>query len=121
MVVNNAILLDAFISERRGAGAGMLEAGQEAVRDRFRAIFLTSLTTVAGLGPLLFEQSTQAQFLRPIVASLAFGLVSATLLALFVTPALLAALEDFGLTVGPTDDREAEGETGSPDADAPVS
>jgi len=121
VVVNNAILLDAFIGERRGAGAGMLDAGQEAVRDRFRAIFLTSLTTVAGLGPLLFEQSTQAQFLRPIVASLAFGLVSATLLALFVTPALLAALEDFGLTLGPTDDREAEGETGSRDADAPVS
>jgi multidrug efflux pump subunit AcrB len=96
VVVNNAILLDAFIGERRASGAEMFEAGREAVRDRFRAIFLTSLTTVAGLGPLLFEQSTQAQFLRPIVASLAFGLAGATLMTLFVTPAFLAVLDDFG-------------------------
>ena len=97
VVVNNSILLDAFIGARRGEGADIVTAGQEAVRDRFRAIFLTSLTTVAGLGPLLFEQSTQAQFLRPIVASLAFGLSAATLLALFVTPAMLAVLDDLGL------------------------
>ena len=97
VVVNNSILLDAFIGERRAAGAPMLEAGREAVRDRFRAIFLTSLTTVVGLAPLLFEPSTQAQFLRPIVASLAFGLTSATLLSLFITPAILAILEDFGV------------------------
>lgn len=103
VVVNNSILLDAFIGERRAAGASILEAGTEAVRDRFRAIFLTSLTTVVGLGPLLFEQSTQAQFLRPIVASLAFGLTSATLLSLFITPAILAILEDFGVSVA---DRE---------------
>lgn len=99
VAVNDTILLDAFIGERRAAGMPMLEAGREAVRDRFRAIFLTSLTTVVGLGPLLFEQSTQAQFLRPIVASLAFGLTSATLLSLFVTPAILAILEDLGLSV----------------------
>jgi len=99
VAVNDTILLDAFIAARRAAGMAMLEAGREAVRDRFRAIFLTSLTTVVGLGPLLFEQSTQAQFLRPIVASLAFGLTSATLLSLFVTPAILAILEDLGLSV----------------------
>ncbi|MBZ4020878.1 hypothetical protein CKO11_00195 [Rhodobacter sp. TJ_12] len=103
VVVNNAILLDAFIGARRAAGMGIVDAGREAVRDRFRAIFLTSLTTVAGLGPLLFEQSTQAQFLRPIVASLAFGLTSATLLSLFVTPAMLAILEDFGMRVADRD------------------
>ena len=99
VVVNNSILLDAFIGEHRAAGMPILEAGREAVRDRFRAIFLTSLTTVVGLGPLLLEQSTQAQFLRPIVASLAFGLTSATILALFVTPAMLAVLEDLGVRV----------------------
>ena len=97
VVVNNAILLDGFITEKRAEGLAMRAAGREAVRDRFRAIFLTSLTTVAGLGPLLLEQSTQAQFLRPIVASLAFGLSAATLLSLFVTPAILAILEDLGL------------------------
>ncbi|WP_323770682.1 efflux RND transporter permease subunit [Antarctobacter sp.] len=97
VVVNDSILLVAFMKERVGDGEDIVAAGQAAVRDRFRAIFLTSLTTVVGLGPLLFEQSTQAQFLRPIVASLAFGLTGATLLALFVSPAVYAILHDFGL------------------------
>ncbi len=97
VVVNDSILLIEFIKTHFDAGDDIVEAGVSAVRDRFRAIFLTSLTTVAGLGPLLFEQSTQAQFLRPIVASLAFGLSGATLLALFVTPAVFAILADLRL------------------------
>ena len=97
VVVNNSILLVAFIEERFEGGADLLESAQAAVADRFRAIFLTSLTTVVGLGPLLLEQSTQAQFLRPIVASLAFGLSASTLLALFVTPAMVLVLNDLGL------------------------
>ena len=97
VVVNDSILLVNFIDEKVQQGIDVLEAGREAVRDRFRAIFLTSLTTVVGLGPLLLEQSTQAQFLRPIVASLAFGLTAATFLALFVTPAVVAVLHDFKL------------------------
>ena len=97
VVVNDSILLVTFIKERLSAGATMAEAAESAVRDRFRPIFLTSLTTIVGLGPLLFEMSTQAQFLRPIVASLAFGLTGATLLALFVTPAAFAVLNDAGL------------------------
>jgi len=97
VVVNDSILLVNFMEERLEAGADVISAGTDAVRDRFRAIFLTSLTTVVGLGPLLFEQSTQAQFLRPIVASLAFGLTTATFLALFVTPSVIAVLQDFGL------------------------
>jgi multidrug efflux pump subunit AcrB len=97
VVVNDSILLIEFIKEHFEEGGDMLDAGVSAVRDRFRAIFLTSLTTVVGLGPLLFEQSTQAQFLRPIVASLAFGLTGATLLALFVSPAVFAILHDLRL------------------------
>ncbi|MCB1489405.1 MAG: efflux RND transporter permease subunit, partial [Bauldia sp.] len=97
VVVNDSILLVNFIRERFGQGIDIVEAAREGIRDRFRAIFLTSLTTVVGLAPLLFEQSTQAQFLRPIVASLAFGLATATLLALFVTPAMLVILNDIGL------------------------
>ena len=97
VVVNDSILLVNFMDDRLEKGSNVIDAGREAVRDRFRAIFLTSLTTIVGLGPLLFEQSTQAQFLRPIVASLAFGLTAATLLALFVTPAVLAILHDFGV------------------------
>ena len=98
VVVNDSILLVNFMDERLQSGIDVLDAGREAVRDRFRAIFLTSLTTIVGLGPLLFEQSTQAQFLRPIVASLAFGLTAATLLALFVTPAVIAVFHDLRLT-----------------------
>lgn len=97
VVVNDSILIIEFQKERHRAGEDILEAGVNAVRDRFRAIFLTSLTTVAGLGPLLFEQSTQAQFLRPIVASIAFGLSGATFLALFLTPAVFAILHDLRL------------------------
>jgi len=97
IVVNNSILLIAFIKERYNEGAELTAAAQGAVRDRFRPIFLTSLTTVVGLGPLLFETSTQAQLLLPIVASLAFGLTTATVLALFVTPAMFLILHDMGV------------------------
>jgi len=97
VVVNGSILLVGFMKDRFAEGGDLVEAAQGAVRDRFRAIFLTSLTTIIGLGPLLFEQSTQAQFLRPIVTSLAFGLTGATLLALFVTPAMYLILHDLGL------------------------
>ncbi|WP_116132023.1 efflux RND transporter permease subunit [Tropicimonas sp. IMCC34043] len=97
VVVNGSILLVGFIKDRHAEGAELADAAREAVRDRFRAIVLTSLTTLVGLGPLLFEPSTQAQFLRPIVASLAFGLTSATILSLFVTPAMLLILNDFGV------------------------
>ncbi|MBV1864445.1 MAG: efflux RND transporter permease subunit [Rhodobacteraceae bacterium] len=97
IVVNNSILLIAFIKERYNQGDELIQAAQGAVRDRFRPIFLTSLTTIAGLGPLLFETSTQAQLLLPIVASLAFGLTTATVLALFVTPAMFLILHDMGL------------------------
>ncbi len=89
-------------------GAELQEAALEAIRDRFRAIVLTSLTTIVGLAPLLFEPSTQAQFLRPIVASLAFGLTSATILALFVTPALFLILDDLGLYRRPAADGDDE-------------
>ena len=68
-----------------------------AARDRFRAVILTSVTTIAGLLPLLMETSTQAQFLIPIVASLAFGLFSATLLSLFMIPSWFLIFEDLGM------------------------
>ncbi len=74
IVVNDSILLVTFIKERQRHGTDVAEAARLAARDRFRAIVLTSLTTVAGLLPLLMETSTQAQLLIPLVASLVFGL-----------------------------------------------
>ncbi|KZZ47043.1 hypothetical protein A3755_16975 [Oleiphilus sp. HI0085] len=56
---------------------------------------LTSLTTVAGLLPLLFETSLQAQFLIPMAVSISFGLAYATILILFVIPALISLIEEF--------------------------
>ncbi len=98
VVVNDNILLVTFLKERLGHQVPLLEAAQEAVRDRFRPIVLTSLTTIAGLLPLLSETSTQAQFLIPLVASLAFGLMFATFASLIIVPAFFALLEDWGLT-----------------------
>ncbi len=72
------------------------DAAKQAGRARFRPILLTSITTVAGLTPLLLEKSLQAQILIPLAASLAFGLVTATIAALFLVPAVYVILDDFG-------------------------
>ena len=74
------------------------EAAGQAVRDRFRAVFLTSVTTIAGMTPLLMETSLQAQVLIPLVASMVFGMSSSTVLILVVLPAAYAILEDMGFT-----------------------
>ncbi|SOE00096.1 efflux RND transporter permease subunit [Caenispirillum bisanense] len=97
VVVNDTILIVMFIKEHRAAGLPTAEAARMAARARFRAILLTSLTTVAGLLPLLLEKSLQAQVLIPLATSLAFGLASATVLALFLVPALYTILDDFRL------------------------
>ncbi|GAL70290.1 acriflavin resistance protein [Jejuia pallidilutea] len=62
----------------------------EAGKARFRAIFLTSLTTIAGLAPLLLEKSRQAQFLKPMAIAISFGIGYATILTLLVLPLFLA-------------------------------
>ncbi|MCP4273187.1 MAG: efflux RND transporter permease subunit [Gammaproteobacteria bacterium] len=95
IVVNDNILLVTFIKERLKEGAAIGEAVQLAAHDRFRAIVLTSLTTIAGLLPLLMETSTQAQLLIPIVASLVFGLASATLFSILLVPAFFKILDDW--------------------------
>ncbi len=69
------------------------EALVEAACQRLRAVLLTSLTTIAGLSPLLLETSFQAQFLIPMATSIAFGLAFATVLVLLVIPALLSVHE----------------------------
>jgi len=99
IVVNDSILLVHFIKVRHADGASSVaEAAIEASAARFRAIFLTSATTVVGVLPLLSETSLQAQVLVPLVASIAGGLVATTFLVLLVVPAFYAALDDFGLT-----------------------
>ncbi len=75
-------------------GQSVHEAIVEAACQRLRAVLLTSLTTVAGLAPILFETSRQAQFLIPMATSIVFGLLYGTVLILLVIPALLVVIEN---------------------------
>ena len=97
VVVNDSILLVVFIREAKQQGIEVVTAARQAGRSRFRPIVLTSITTIAGLSPLLLETSLQAQILIPLAASLAFGLTSATITALFLVPAIYCILNDCNL------------------------
>jgi len=94
IVVNNAILLVGVLNARCADGMAAALAAGEAVRARFRPIFVSVSTTIMGMAPLLLETSTQAQTLKPLVISVVFGLLAATALILLVLPAFYAALED---------------------------
>ncbi|MCA9279247.1 MAG: efflux RND transporter permease subunit [Phycisphaeraceae bacterium] len=99
VVVNDSILLVMFLKDRRSVGGNDIEqAACQASKARFRAVMLTSLTTIAGLLPLMSERSLQAQVLIPIAISIVFGLLASTLLVLLVLPCLYVVLEDLGLT-----------------------
>jgi len=93
IVVNDSIILVSFYHQLRRRGLPLSKALEEAACQRLRAVLLTSLTTVAGLLPLLFETSLQARFLIPMAVSIAFGLLFATVLVLLVIPALLGIYE----------------------------
>lgn len=88
VVVNDSIILVDFINKARIAGVPARDAVVQAGTQRFRAIILTSLTTAAGLVPIMLEQSLQAQFVIPMAVSLAFGIVFATVITLFLVPSL---------------------------------
>lgn len=89
MVNDGLVLIEKFNSFLR-EGKPFDEALYEAGRSRFRAIFLTSITTIAGLVPLLFEPSRQAQFLKPMAISISYGIGIATLLTLLLLPIFLS-------------------------------
>ncbi len=93
IVVNDSIILVTFYQQLLARGMAAKEAIVEAACQRLRAVLLTSLTTIAGLTPLLFETSLQAQFLIPMAATICFGLAFTTVLVLVVIPALLATLD----------------------------
>ncbi|MBB71091.1 MAG: acriflavin resistance protein [Legionellales bacterium] len=97
IVINDSIILLTRYKELKAEGMHPRRAIVEASCQRLRAVLLTSLTTIAGLTPLLFETSLQAQFLIPMAISISFGLAFATLLILVVIPAILSIYEDFHL------------------------
>ena len=96
VVVNSSLVLVHYINQQRAAGRELLDAVHEAGVARFRPIVLTSLTTFAGLTPLLLERSVTAQFLIPMATSLAFGVIFASGISLFRVPASYLILDDLG-------------------------
>jgi multidrug efflux pump subunit AcrB len=94
VVVNDSLVLVDFVNQRRAEHLPLAQVIREAAAQRFRPVVLTSLTTFFGLMPLLFEQSTQAQFLIPMAVSLGFGILFATVITLFLVPVNYMVLED---------------------------
>ena len=99
ILVNDSIILVSRLDERIRDGDSLKEAAIGASRDRLRAVLLTSLTTIGGLIPLMFEKSLQAQFLLPMATTMVFGLASATLLVLFLVPAFVGIGDDIYRTL----------------------
>jgi multidrug efflux pump subunit AcrB len=95
VVVNASLVLVDYVNRRIADGADIREAIRDAARARFRPILLTSLTTFAGLSPLMLETSMQARFMIPMAVSLAFGVLFASFITLFLVPCSYLLLEDF--------------------------
>ena len=90
IMVNDGLVLIGKFNSLLREGLKFDDALYEAGKARFRAIFLTSLTTIAGLAPLIFEKSRQAQFLKPMAISIAYGIGFATFLTLLMLPLFLS-------------------------------
>lgn len=89
ILVNDSIILVTEVKNRLNRGEDLHEAAIGASQDRLRAVLLTSLTTIGGLLPLLFETSRQAQFLLPMAITMVFGLAVATILVLVLVPVIV--------------------------------
>ena len=94
VVVNDSLVLVDRVNRYRAEGVPAVAAITRAGRARFRAIMLTSLTTFAGLTPLLLETSVQSKLMIPMCISLAFGVLYATVISLLIVPALYLIFED---------------------------
>jgi multidrug efflux pump subunit AcrB len=94
VVVNDSLIMVDFINKARRKGVAIKQAVIESGTARFRAIVLTSFTTAAGLMPILLETSTQATYVMPTAISISFGIIFATVITLFLIPALYMLQED---------------------------
>ncbi|WP_413839065.1 efflux RND transporter permease subunit [Desulfobacula sp.] len=90
----NIVFLIDFINSKVRKGSRVFDSVIDAGQNRFRPVLLTSVTTVAGLFPLLLETSFQAQFLIPMAVSISFGLMAATILTLVFVPSLYVVIND---------------------------
>lgn len=96
VVVNDSLVMVDDVNKRVRRGVPLFQAVTASGCRRFRPIFLTSVTTFVGLVPLIFDNSLQAQFLIPMAVSLAFGVLFATGITLFLIPCVLLAADDVG-------------------------
>lgn len=94
IIVNDGLVLISKFNNYLEEGLPFNDALINAGKSRFRAIFLTSVTTIAGLSPLIFETSRQAQFLIPMAISIAYGIGLATVLTLIMLPLMLKLNND---------------------------
>ncbi len=94
VAVNDALVMVDRINHKLKEGLTVIDAVREAGVARFRPILLTSLTTFAGMTPLILDKTTQAQFLIPMAVTLGFGILFATFLALYLVPTLYLMKED---------------------------
>ena len=93
VIVNDSIVLVSFLRREQETGKTLVDAVRSAAMSRFRAVMLTSLTTIAGLSPLMFEKFSLAIYMVPIAVTLCFGLAFGTLLVLLVVPAMIVIIE----------------------------
>jgi len=100
ILVNDSLILVDFINRRIRSGMEPFEASVTGARLRLRAILLTTLTTAAGLTPLMFETSFQAKIMIPMAVTLTFGLIFATALTLIIVPSLNLILLDLKQLTG---------------------
>ena len=94
VMVNDSLVMVDYVNKKRAEGQDLPSAVRTAGAARFRAIILTSITTFVGLMPLIFEKSTQAQFLIPMAISLGFGVLYATFITLLLIPVNTLILDD---------------------------
>jgi multidrug efflux pump subunit AcrB len=106
VVVNDSLVMVDFVNRHRSESSVEAAARDAGVR-RFRAILLTSLTTFAGLMPMLLETDVQARFLIPMAVSLGFGILFATVITLFLVPCVYLILEDIRHRFGERGNRAA--------------
>jgi multidrug efflux pump subunit AcrB len=94
VVVNDSLVLVEYVNRHRKEEGSLIQAVHNAGAARFRPILLTSLTTFAGLMPMLVETDMQARFLVPMAVSLGFGILFATFITLLLVPSVYMMLED---------------------------
>ena len=106
VLVNDALVFITSFNLRLKNGEKFMQALEETALSRFRPIVLTTITTVFGLLPLIFEKSIQAQFLIPMAISLSYGIIMATLLTLLLLPIMLLTINNFRLKISKNSNRE---------------